>query len=77
MVKKSAFQVLDFANEELRGKLKNLVWCDAEQKVLSIAVPESYEFSESDGRKPQLPERTAFRYFRTGLWRKEFFSCTA
>ena len=44
MDKKSAFQVLDSANEELQGKMKNLVWCDAEQKVLSIAVPESYEF---------------------------------
>ena len=48
MDKKSAIQILDSANEELRGKIKNLVWCDAEQKVLSIAVPESYEFSEAD-----------------------------
>ena len=32
MDKKSAFQVLDSANEELQGKMKNLVWCDAEQK---------------------------------------------
>ena len=56
MDKKSAFQVLDFANEELRGKMKNLVWCDAEQKVLSIAVPESYEFSESDAASRSFPK---------------------
>lgn len=28
--------------------MKNLVWCDSEQKNISIAVPESYEFSEAD-----------------------------
>lgn len=48
MDKKSALQVLASANEELQGKMKNLVWCDAEQKIISIAVPESYEFSEAD-----------------------------
>ena len=48
MDKKSALQILEFANEELQGKMKNLVWCDSEQKNISIAVPESYEFSEAD-----------------------------
>lgn len=56
MDKKSAFQVLDSANEELQGKMKNLVWCDAEQKVLSIAVPESYEFSEADAAGRSIPK---------------------
>ena len=48
MDKKSVLQILEFANEELQGKMKNLVWCDAEQKVLSIAVPENYEFPKAD-----------------------------
>lgn len=48
MDKKSVLQVLDSAHEELQGKMKNLVWCDSEQKVLSIAVPEIYEFAEAD-----------------------------
>ena len=56
MDKKSALQVLDSANEELQGKMKNLVWCDAEQKVLSIAVPESYEFSEVDAASRSIPK---------------------
>lgn len=42
MDKKSALQILEFANEELQGKIKNLVWCDAEQKNISVAVPENY-----------------------------------
>ena len=58
MDKKSAFQVLDFANEELRGKMKNLVWCDAEQKSISIAMPES-AVSRKSGFPPflNLPAR--------------------
>lgn len=48
MDKKSVLQILESANEELQGKMKNLVWCDSEQKNISIAVPESYEFSETD-----------------------------
>ena len=48
MDKKSALQILEFANEELQGKIKNLVWCDAEQKNISVAVPENYEFPEAD-----------------------------
>ena len=48
MDKKSVLQVLDSANDELQGKMKNLVWCDLEQKVLSIAMPESYEFAEAN-----------------------------
>lgn len=36
--------------------MKNLVWCDAEQKVLSIAVPESYEFSEADAAGRSIPK---------------------
>lgn len=69
MDKKSAFQVLDFANEELRGKMKNLVWCDAEQKVLSIAVPESYEFSESDAASRSFP-KDGFPLFQNWLVEK-------
>ena len=57
MDKKSAFQVLDFANEELRGKMKNLVWCDAEQKSISIAMPESYEFSEADAASRSITKK--------------------
>ena len=56
MDKKSAIQVLDSAQEELQGKMKNLVWCDAEQKILSIAVPESYEFSEADAANRSIPK---------------------
>lgn len=48
MDKKSALQILEFANEELQGKIKNLVWCDVEQKNISVAVPENYEFPEAD-----------------------------
>lgn len=48
MDKKSALQILEFANEELQGKIKNLVWCDAEQKNISVAVPENYELPEAD-----------------------------
>ena len=48
MDKKSVLQILESANEELQGKMKNLVWCDSEQKNISIAVPESYEFSQAD-----------------------------
>lgn len=57
MDKKSALQVLDSAQEELQGKMKNLVWCDAEQKILSIAVPESYEFSEADAASRSIPKK--------------------
>lgn len=56
MDKKSALQVLDSAQEELQGKMKNLVWCDAEQKILSVAVPESYEFSEADAASRSIPK---------------------
>lgn len=56
MDKKSTLQILDSVNEELQGKMKNLVWCDAEQKVLSIAVPESYEFSEADAASRSIPK---------------------
>lgn len=56
MDKKSALQVLDSAQEELQGKMKNLVWCDAEQKILSVAVPESYEFSEADAAVRSIPK---------------------
>ena len=41
MDKKSVLQILESANEELQGQMKNLVWCDPEQKNISIAVPES------------------------------------
>lgn len=57
MDKKSVLQILDSANEELQGKMKNLVWCDAEQKILSVAVPESYEFSEADAASRSIPKK--------------------
>ena len=55
MDKKSTLQILDSVNEELQGKMKNLVWCDSEQKNISIAVPESYELSVyADGSKSRF-----------------------
>ena len=68
MDKKSALQILESANEELQGKMKNLVWCDAEQKVLSIAVPESYEFPEADaaGRSITKKRFSAISEFACG-----------
>lgn len=57
MDKKSALQILDSANEELQGKMKNLVWCDSEQKNISIAVPESYEFSEADAASRSITKK--------------------
>ena len=56
MDKKSTLQILDSVNEELQGKMKNLVWCDSEQKNISIAVPESYEFSEADAAGRSIPK---------------------
>lgn len=56
MDKKSVLQVLIYANEELQGKIKNLVWCDSEQKVLYIAVPESYEFAEANAASRSFPK---------------------
>ena len=56
MDKKSALQILDSANTELQGKMKNLVWCNSEQKVLSVAVPETYEFSEADAASRSIPK---------------------
>lgn len=56
MDKKSALQVIASDNEELQGKMKNLVWCDAEQKSISIAVPESYEFAEADAAGRSFPK---------------------
>lgn len=57
MDKKSALQVLDSAQEELQGKMKNLVWCNSEQKILSIDVPESYEFYEVDAASRSITKK--------------------
>lgn len=60
MDKKSALQILESANKELQGKMKNLVWCDSEQKNISIAVPESYEFSEADAAGRSITKKRFF-----------------
>ena len=77
MDKKSALQIaFDSANEELQGKMKNLVWCDAEQKVLSIAVPESYEFSEADAVGRSIPKERLSVLSELAYGRRNAF-CTA
>ena len=56
MDKKSVLQILDSPNDEIQGKTKNLVWCDAEQKRLCIAVQETYEFAEADAASRTFPK---------------------
>lgn len=71
-IKKSVLQVLDSANDELQGKMKNLVWCDLEQKVLSIAMPESYEFAEANAASRSF-SKDGFPLFQNWLVEKVAF----
>ena len=68
MDKKSVLQILESANEEFQGTMKNLVWCDSEQKNISIAVPENYEFSEANaaGRSILKERLSAISEFACG-----------
>lgn len=37
--------------------MKNLVWCNSEQKILSIDIPESYEFYEVDAASRSITKK--------------------